>query len=170
MIRAVPAQGPEDKEEPMVKVLEGELAAKGLKFGLVVSRFNEFFSKKLLEGALDCLARHGALDKDISVAWVPGSFELPLAARRLAKSGEFDAVVALGALIRGDTPHFEFIAAEAAKGLAAAAFDSDRPVIFGVVTTDNIEQAVERSGTKAGNKGFDAAMSAIEMANLFKKL
>jgi 6,7-dimethyl-8-ribityllumazine synthase len=152
----------------MVKTLEGKLAAGGLAFGIVVSRFNDFFSKKLLDGALDCLVRHGADEKKITVAWVPGSFELPLAARRMAKSGKFDAVIALGALIRGNTPHFEYIAAETVKGLALASFEADRPVSFGVITTDTVEQAIERSGTKSGNKGFDAALGAIEMANLFK--
>lgn len=154
----------------MVKTLEGKLAAGGLSFGIVVSRFNEFFSKKLLEGALDCLLRHGAEESKVTVAWVPGSFELPLAARRMARSGKYDAVIALGALVRGGTPHFDYIAAETAKGLALAAFDADRPVAFGVVTADTLEQAIERSGTKAGNKGFDAAQSAIEMANLFQEM
>lgn len=154
----------------MVKTLEGKLDAGGLSFGIVISRFNEFFSKKLLEGALDCLVRHGAEEKKITVAWVPGSFELPLAARRLAKSGKYDAVVALGALIRGNTPHFDYIASETAKGLAQAAFEADVPVAFGVITADTVDQAIERSGTKAGNKGFDAAQGAIEMANLFKVL
>lgn len=154
----------------MPKTLEGALNAKGLTFGIVVSRFNEFFSKKLLEGALDCLARHGADDKAVSVAWVPGGFEIPLAAKRMVATGKYDAVIALGALIRGNTPHFEYIAAEVAKGLAQTALETDRPVIFGVITTDTLEQAIERSGTKAGNKGFDAAMAAIEMANLYKVL
>ena len=154
----------------MVKTLEGKLAAGGFTFGIVVSRFNEFFSKKLLEGAVDCLVRHGADEKKITVAWVPGSFELPLVARKMAKSGKYDAVVALGALIRGNTPHFDFIAAETVKGLALASFEADGPVAFGVITTDSVEQAIERSGTKAGNKGFDAALCAIEMANLYKQL
>jgi 6,7-dimethyl-8-ribityllumazine synthase len=154
----------------MPKTLEGALNAKGLTFGIVVSRFNEFFSKKLLEGALDCLARHGADDKAVSVAWVPGGFEIPLAAKKMVATGKYDAVIALGALIRGNTPHFEYIAAEVAKGLAQTALETDRPVIFGVITTDTLEQAIERSGTKAGNKGFDAAMAAIEMANLYKVL
>ncbi len=154
----------------MVKTYEGALNAKGLSFGIVVSRFNEFFSKKLLEGALDCLNRHGADDKAVAVAWVPGGFEIPQVAKRMAASGKYDAVIALGALIRGNTPHFEYIAAEVAKGLAATAMEQDRPVLFGVITTDTIEQAIERSGTKAGNKGFDAALAAIEMANLYKAL
>jgi 6,7-dimethyl-8-ribityllumazine synthase len=154
----------------MVKTYEGVLNAKGFTFGIVVSRFNEFFSKKLLEGALDCLQRHGADEKAISVAWVPGGFEIPLAAKKMADSKKYDAVIALGTLIRGNTPHFEYIAAEVAKGLANAGMDSGRPVIFGVITTDTVEQAIERSGTKSGNKGFDAAMAAIEMANLYKVL
>jgi 6,7-dimethyl-8-ribityllumazine synthase len=154
----------------MVKTLEGVLSAKGLKFGIVISRFNEFFSTKLLDGALDCLQRHGAEEKNITVAWVPGGFEIPLVAKRMAVSGKFDAVIALGALIRGNTPHFEYIAAEVAKGLAAGALETGLPVLFGVITTDTIEQAIERSGTKAGNKGFDAAQAAIEMANLYKAL
>jgi 6,7-dimethyl-8-ribityllumazine synthase len=154
----------------MVKTYEGVLNAKGFTFGIVVSRFNDFFSKKLLEGALDCLQRHGADEKSIAVAWVPGGFEIPLAAKKMADSKKYDAVIALGALIRGNTPHFEYIAAEVAKGLANAGMDSGRPVIFGVITTDTVEQAIERSGTKSGNKGFDAALAAIEMANLYKVL
>jgi 6,7-dimethyl-8-ribityllumazine synthase len=154
----------------MPKTLEGQLDAKGLTFGIVVSRFNEFFSKKLLEGALDCLNRHGADDKKITVAWVPGGFEIPLAAKRMAATGKYDAVIALGALIRGNTPHFDYIAAEVAKGLAQTALETGHPVLFGVITTDTIEQAIERSGTKAGNKGFDSALAAIEMANLYKVL
>ncbi len=154
----------------MVNVIEGGLSGKGCSFGIVVSRFNEFFSKKLLEGALDCLHRHEVADEDMTVIWVPGSFEVPLVARKMALSAKFNAVIALGALIRGGTPHFDYIAAETSKGLAQAAFDSDRPVIFGVITTDTLEQAIERSGTKSGNKGFDAALSAIEMANLYGKM
>jgi len=154
----------------MVKTLEGVLTAKGLSFGIVVSRFNEFFSKKLLDGALDCIVRHGGDEKAVTVAWVPGGFELPMAAKRMAASGKYDAVIALGALIRGNTPHFEYIAAEVAKGLATSALETNLPVAFGVITTDTLEQAIERSGTKAGNKGFDAAMAAIEMANLYKAL
>jgi 6,7-dimethyl-8-ribityllumazine synthase len=157
-------------EDAMVKTLEGVLTAKGLSFGIVVSRFNEFFSKKLLDGALDCIVRHGGDEKAVTVAWVPGGFELPMAAKRMAASGKYDAVIALGALIRGNTPHFEYIAAEVAKGLATSALETNLPVAFGVITTDTLEQAIERSGTKAGNKGFDAAMAAIEMANLYKAL
>ncbi|MEW5763334.1 MAG: 6,7-dimethyl-8-ribityllumazine synthase [Acidobacteriota bacterium] len=154
----------------MVKTIEGALSAKGFRFGIVVSRFNEFFSNKLLDGALDCLARHGADEKAIAVAWVPGGFEIPLVAKKMAESNKYDAVIALGALIRGNTPHFEYIAAEVAKGLAVTALETGKPVLFGVITTDTLEQAIERSGTKAGNKGFDAALAAIEMVNLYKAL
>ena len=154
----------------MGKLYEGNLLAKGLKFGLVVSRFNEFFSRKLMEGARDALLRHGAVDADIEVAWTPGAFEIPLVAQKMAGSGKYNAVVCLGAVIRGDTPHFDQIAAEVTKGIAKVTLDSGVPVIYGVLTTDTLDQAVERSGTKAGNKGFDAAVSAIEMANLLKAL
>ncbi len=150
------------------KIIQGDLIAKELKFGIIVSRFNEFISKKLLEGAIDCIVRHGALKQDISVAWVPGSFEIPLVAQKMAGSKKYDAVICLGAIIRGATKHFDLIASEAAKGIALAGLKTDVPVIFGVITTENIEQAIERAGTKAGNKGFSAAESAIEMANLFK--
>jgi len=153
-----------------VRVLEGLLDASGLRFGVAVSRFNEFISERLLEGALDALRRHGARDEDIEVARVPGSFELPVVVKRLLSSGKYDAVVALGAVIRGATPHFDFIAAEVTKGLAQCSLESGLPVAYGVVTTDTIEQAVERAGTKAGNKGWDAALSAIEMADLMRKL
>jgi 6,7-dimethyl-8-ribityllumazine synthase len=153
-----------------MKTLEGKLIAKDLSFGIVVSRFNDFFSKKLLEGALDALKRHGASEEKITVAWVPGSFELPLVARKLAKSKKFNAVIALGVLIQGSTPHFDFIASETAKGVALASFETDVPIAFGVVTADSIEQAVERSGSKSGNKGFFAAQTAIEMANLYKEI
>jgi len=152
----------------MSKRFEGMLLGKGLKFGLVVSRFNEFFSKKLLEGAQDALLRHGVNEEDIEVAWVPGSFEIPLIALKLAQSKRYDAVICLAAVIRGGTPHFEYIAAEVTKGIAKAGLETGLPVIYGVITTDTLEQAIERSGTKAGNKGFEAAMSAIEMANLTK--
>lgn len=154
----------------MPNVYEGHLVAQGLKFGLVVGRFNEFITSRLLGGALDALRRHGARDEDIDVAWVPGAFEIPLVARKMAETGKYDAVITLGAVIRGSTPHFDYVCSEAAKGVAQAAMQTGRPVIFGILTTDSIEQAVERAGTKAGNKGWDAAVSAIEMANLMRKL
>jgi 6,7-dimethyl-8-ribityllumazine synthase len=154
----------------MGKTYEGNLLGKGLKIGVVVSRFNEFFSQKLLEGAQDALLRHGVLETDIDVAWTPGSFEIPLVAKKMAESKKYSAVICLGAVIRGGTPHFEYIAAEVTKGIAHAGLDSGVPVIFGVITADTLEQAVERSGTKAGNKGFDAATAAIEMANLVKAI
>ncbi len=152
----------------MTKVIEGILAAKGVKFGIVVSRFNDFINKRLLDGALDALSRHGAEDKDISVVKVPGSFEIPLMAKKLADSGNYDAIICLGAVIRGATPHFEYICAEVTKGIAKVTLDSGIPVSFGILTTDNIEQAIERAGTKSGNKGWDAAMSAIEMVNVLR--
>ena len=154
----------------MSKTFEGNLLGKGLKFGLVVSRFNEFFSKKLLEGAQDALLRHGVNESDIEIAWTPGSFEIPLIAQKMAESKKYNAVICLGAVIRGGTPHFDYIASEVAKGIAKVSLDSGIPVIFGVITTDTLEQAIERSGTKDGNKGFDAAVSAIEMANLVKSI
>ncbi len=154
----------------MSKYFQGMLLGKGLKFGLVVSRFNEFFSKKLLEGAQDALLRHGVKEEDIEVAWTPGSFEIPLIAQKLAQTKKYDAIICLGAVIRGGTPHFDYIAAEVTKGIAKVNLDTGVPVIYGVITTDTLEQAVERSGTKAGNKGFDAAVSAIEMANLVKSI
>ena len=154
----------------MTKVYEGQLLAADLKFGIVASRFNEFITQKLLEGALDALKRHGASDEAIEVAWVPGSFEIPLVAKKMAESGRYDAVICVGAVIRGSTPHFEYIAAEVTKGIAQAALTTGVPVIYGVITTDTIEQAIERAGTKAGNKGFAAAESAIEMANLLRCL
>jgi 6,7-dimethyl-8-ribityllumazine synthase len=154
----------------MNKTFEGNLLGKGLKFGLVVSRFNEFFSKKLLEGAQDALLRHGVNESDIEIAWTPGSFEIPLIAKKLAESKKYNAVICLGAVIRGGTPHFDYIAAEVSKGIANVGLNTGVPVIFGVITTDTLEQAIERSGTKDGNKGFDAAVSAIEMANLVKAI
>ncbi|HRX17256.1 MAG TPA: 6,7-dimethyl-8-ribityllumazine synthase [Spirochaetota bacterium] len=153
-----------------MKVFEGNLNASGLKIAIAASRFNEFITSKLIGGALDCLKRHECEEENISLAWVPGAFELPSAAARLAKSKKYDAVICLGTIIRGSTPHFDYVAAEASKGIAHVSAETDVPVIFGVLTTDSIEQAVERAGTKAGNKGFDAAMSAIEMANLYKKI
>ncbi|MEW6523619.1 MAG: 6,7-dimethyl-8-ribityllumazine synthase [Bacillota bacterium] len=149
---------------------EGHLVATGLRFGIVVARFNEFITSKLLGGAVDALVRHGAADRDIEVAWVPGAFEIPLVAQRLVATGRFHAVICLGALIRGATPHFDYVAAEASKGVAKVGLDTGVPTIFGVLTTDNIEQAIERAGTKAGNKGWDAAVTAIEMANLIRHL
>ncbi len=154
----------------MSSVFEGALLGKGLKVAVVVARFNEFITGKLLSGAKDALTRHGVADEDIDVAWVPGSFEIPLVAQKLAMSKRYDAVICLGTVIRGATPHFEYIAAEVSKGVAKVGLDSGIPVIFGVITSDTIEQAIERAGTKAGNKGFDAAVGAIEMANLLKKL
>jgi 6,7-dimethyl-8-ribityllumazine synthase len=154
----------------MSAVIEGMLNGAGKRFGIVVSRFNELISRKLLEGALDCLIRHNT-DKDlITVVWVPGAFEIPLIAQKLARSKQYDAVICIGAVIRGSTPHFDYVAAEVSKGVAAVGLEENVPVIFGVLTTDNIEQAVERAGTKAGNKGWDAALGAIEMADLFSKL
>ncbi|MGB9599224.1 MAG: 6,7-dimethyl-8-ribityllumazine synthase [Myxococcota bacterium] len=154
----------------MPKIYEGSFNAEGLKFGIVVSRFNHFISDKLLSGAMDAIYRHGGTEEDISVFRVPGSFEIPSVANRLVESGKFDAIICLGVLIRGETPHFDYIAAEVSKGIANIAIKSGVPVIFGVVTAENIEQAIERAGTKQGNKGFDAAMAAIEMANLYRSL
>ena len=149
---------------------EGKLSGKGLKFGIVVGRFNEFISTRLLDGALDNLKRHEVEDDDVQVAWAPGAFELPLVAQRMAASRRYDALICLGAVIRGGTPHFDYVAAETAKGIAKVSLDSGVPVIFGVLTTDTIEQAVERAGAKAGNKGWSAAATAIEMASLAKTL
>ena len=154
----------------MAKTLEGTLMAKGLKFGIVQSRFNNFISERLLEGALDALRRSGAEEEDCSVAKVPGAFEIPLVAKKMAKSGRYDAIICLGCVIRGATPHFAYIAAEVTKGIASLSIESEVPVSFGVLITDTLEQAIERAGTKIGNKGFDAAMSAIEMANLLKEI
>jgi len=150
----------------MPRTYEGNLDATGRSFGIVVARFNELITGKLLSGALDCLYRHGALEEEVEVAWVPGSWEIPSMAHRMQISGRYDAVICLGAVIRGGTPHFDYVAAEVAKGVAALANHSAPPVAFGVLTTDDIEQAVERAGTKAGNKGWDAALAAIEMADL----
>jgi 6,7-dimethyl-8-ribityllumazine synthase len=150
----------------MPKTIEGKLDAKGLKFGVVVGRFNDFISGRLLDGCLDALVRHGAEDQDIVVAKVPGSFEIPLAAQAMARSKKYDAVIALGAVIRGSTPHFDYVAAEASKGIAHVMLDTGVPVAFGIITTDNIEQAIERAGTKSGNKGASAAMTAIEMVRV----
>lgn len=151
-----------------MKILEGQMNGRGLKIAIVVARFNEFITSKLLSGALDVLKRHEVEDENISVAWVPGSFEIPLAAKKFAESKNFDAVICLGAVIRGATSHYDYVCNEVSKGVAAVGLQTEIPVIFGVVTTENIQQAIERAGTKAGNKGADAAMSAIEMANLLK--
>ena len=154
----------------MPKIYEGQLAAKGLKFALVVSRFNELISRKLMEGALDCISRHGGNMDEVDIAWVPGSFEIPMAAKKFVDSKKYDAVICLGAVIRGATPHFEYISAEVTKGIAQVSLDSGIPVTYGVITPDTLEQALERAGTKSGNKGWDAALSAIEMADLFAKM
>ena len=151
-------------------VIEGNFDAKGLKFCIIASRFNHFITDRLVEGAVDAIVRHGGSEKNVDVVLVPGSVEIPLVAKRAARSGKYDAVIALGAVIRGDTPHFEYVAAEASKGIMQVNLETEVPVIFGVLTTDDVQQAIERAGTKAGNKGFQAAMSAIEMANLLKKL
>ena len=154
----------------MKTVYEGNLVGTGLKIGIVAGRFNEFITGKLLSGALDALRRHGVSEDDVSVVWVPGAFEIPLTAKKMAETNEYDAIVTLGTVIRGATPHFDYVCSEAAKGAANVALQSGIPVIFGVLTTDTIEQAVERAGTKAGNKGWDSAVDAIEMANLYKSM
>ena len=153
-----------------MKIIEGELQAKGLKFGIIVSRFNDFITSRLLDGAIDALVRHGAKEDDIEVVKVPGSFEIPLVAKKMASKGAYNAVICLGTVIRGATPHFDYVAAEVSKGIAAASIETGVPIAFGVITSDTIEQAVERAGTKAGNKGWDAAITAIEMAQVFRKL
>lgn len=153
-----------------MKIIEGELQAKGLKFGIVISRFNEFITSKLLDGAKDALLRHGAKDEDIDVVKVPGSFEIPIVAKKMALKGAYHSVICLGTVIRGATPHFDYIAAEVSKGIAAASMDTGIPIAFGVITCDTIEQAVERAGSKSGNKGWDAAITAIEMAQVMKKI
>lgn len=152
------------------RIYEGHLVSQGLKYGIVVGRFNEFITQKLYTGALDALRRHGVQEEEISVAWVPGAFEIPLIAQKMAESGKYDAVITLGAVIRGSTPHFDYVCSEVSKGVAAISLKTGVPTIFGVLTTDSIEQAVERAGTKAGNKGWEAAATAIEMANLTKQL
>lgn len=152
----------------MVKTIEGKLVVQNEKFCIIVSRFNEFISSKLLSGAIDELTRHGVSEDNITVIWSPGAFEIPVIAKKAAKSGTYDAIIALGAVIRGSTPHFEYVSSEISKGIANVSLDTGVPVIFGVLTTENIEQAIERAGTKAGNKGSDAAKAAIEMANLVK--
>lgn len=154
----------------MVNNYEGQLKADGIKLGIVISRFNELITTRLLGGALDAFKRHGGSEEDVGVIWVPGSFEIPWAARKAVNSKKFDAIICLGAVIRGDTPHFDYVANEVSKGVARLSMDSDIPVIFGILTTENVEQAIERAGTKVGNKGWDAANSAIEMVSLNKTL
>ena len=154
----------------MTKVIQGELTAENKRFAIVVSRFNELIGSKLLDGAMDCLSRHDASKDNVVIYWVPGAFEIPLVAKKAAASGSYDAVICLGAVIRGETPHFDFVASEASKGIALSSLETGIPIIFGVVTTDTVEQAVNRAGTTAGNRGFDAAMAAIEMSNLMDKI
>jgi 6,7-dimethyl-8-ribityllumazine synthase len=158
------------EDKTMTTTIEGNLDGKGLKFCLIVSRFNSFIGDRLVEGALDALLRHGAEETNIQLVRVPGAFEIPVTAGRVAASKKFDAIICLGAVIRGSTPHFDYVSAEVTKGIASVSLDSGVPIAFGVLTTDNLEQAIERAGSKSGNKGFDAAVSAIEMANLFRKL
>lgn len=153
-----------------MKVIEGHLNGAGLKFAVVISRFNHFITGHLLDGAEDALKRHGVADEDITVIWVPGAFEIPLVAKKIAQSGEYNGVICLGAVIRGSTPHFDYVAAEVSKGVASVGMDTGVPVVFGVITTDNIEQAIERAGTKSGNKGWDAALTALELADLNQKI
>jgi 6,7-dimethyl-8-ribityllumazine synthase len=159
-----------NQEDTMPKTIQGDMTANGLKFGIVTARFNDFITSRLLEGALDALQRHGAADGDIDIVKVPGAYEIPLAAKMLAQSKKYNAVICLGAVIRGATPHFEYVSAEVSKGAASVSLESGLPVIFGVLTTDTIEQAIERAGAKSGNKGWDAALSAIEMANVMRQL
>jgi 6,7-dimethyl-8-ribityllumazine synthase len=157
-------------EDITMKTFEGRLVAEGLKVGIIVARFNEFIGSKLLSGAIDGLVRHGMNEEDIEVAWVPGAFEIPVAAQRMAQSNKYDAIICLGAVIKGSTSHYDYVCAEVSKGVASVSLQFGLPVMFGVLTTDNIEQAIERAGTKAGNKGYDCALSAIEMANLFRQM
>lgn len=154
----------------MAKVIEGQLTAKGKRFAIVASRFNDFITKKLLEGALDAINRHGGDEKNVEVVWVPGAFEIPVIANKLAKSNKFDALICLGTVIRGSTPHFDYIASEVAKGIAHVGLVTGTPVSFGIITADSLEQAIERAGTKQGNKGADAALSAIEMADVMERI
>ncbi|MBN2565910.1 MAG: 6,7-dimethyl-8-ribityllumazine synthase [Candidatus Eisenbacteria bacterium] len=154
----------------MSRVYEGSISGAGKKFGIVVSRFNEFISLRLLEGAMDCFRRHGTADDDISIAWVPGAFDVPAVAKRMGDSGRFDAVVCLGAVIRGATPHFDYVASEVAKGVAQVSMSTGVPTVFGVVTAETLEQAIERAGSKAGNRGWDAAQSAMELASLYAEM
>lgn len=154
----------------MIQTIQGKLDGKDFKFSIVVSRFNTFITEKLLDGAIDCLVRHNVKEENIKVYWVPGSFEIPSVAKKLAQSKNSDAVICLGCVIRGETPHFDYVASEVSKGIAQVSLETGVPVVFGVLTTDTIEQAIERAGTKAGNKGFDAAMTAIELVNLYKEI
>jgi 6,7-dimethyl-8-ribityllumazine synthase len=154
----------------MPKVVEGRLSAAGFRFGIIVARFNDFISSRLVDGAMDALLRHGAAEENVSVIKVPGAFEIPLVAKKMAMSGQCDAIICLGAVIRGATPHFDYVAAEVSKGVASVGLEIGLPVIFGVITTDNLEQAIERAGSKSGNKGYEGAVAAIEMVNLFKEL
>jgi 6,7-dimethyl-8-ribityllumazine synthase len=154
----------------MPEIIEGRISAEGFRFAILVSRFNDFISSKLVEGAMDALKRHGGNEDQVSLIKVPGAFEIPLAAKKLAESGKFNAIICLGAVIRGSTPHFDYVAAEVSKGIAQVALESKIPVTFGVLTTDNLEQAIERAGSKLGNKGWDAAIAAMEMVNLFKEI
>jgi 6,7-dimethyl-8-ribityllumazine synthase len=158
------------KGDVMVKTFEGKLSAEGFKFAIILSRFNEFIGGRLMDGAMDALLRHGAEEEKIDVIKVPGAFEIPLVAKKVVKSGKYDAVICLGAVIRGSTPHFEYVATEVTKGIAAVGLETETPVAFGILTTDNIEQAIERAGSKSGNKGWDAALSAVEMVNLLKQV
>ncbi len=153
-----------------MKKLEGKLNAGNHKFGIIVGRFNEFIGSKLLDGALDALKRHGSSEENIAIAWVPGAFEIPLIAKKMAKTKKYDAIICLGAVIRGATPHFDYVSSEVSKGIAHVSLETEIPVIFGILTTDSIEQAIERAGTKSGNKGFDVAVTAIEMVNLMKTI
>ena len=154
----------------IINIVEGDLIATGHKYGIAISRFNSFITDSLLDGSIDCLTRHGAIESDITVVRVPGAFELPVAVQRMAKTGEYDAIIVLGAVIRGGTPHFDYVAGECTKGIGQIAMQCDLPIAFGVLTVDSIEQAIERAGTKAGNKGSEAALSAIEMVNVFKHI
>lgn len=153
-----------------MRIIEGNLVAEGIKVGIVAGRFNEFIVSKLLGGALDGLKRHGVLEENIEIAWVPGAFEIPLVAKKMAKNEKYDAIICLGAVIKGATPHFDYVCAEASKGIASVSLDTEKPVVFGILTTDTIEQAIERAGTKAGNKGYDSAVTAIEMVNLLNNI
>ena len=154
----------------MAKIIQGELTAQNKRFSIVVSRYNELIGSKLLDGALDCLRRHDVDENSIDIFWVPGAFEIPLVAKKIAQLGRYDAVICIGAIIRGDTPHFDFVAAETVKGIALGSMETGIPIIFGIITADNVDQAVQRAGTTAGNRGFDAALAAIEMSNLMDKI